>query len=44
MNKWVRFDEVLLPNIEDCYSSLNMGHITDADYEHAKKKYLKNLK
>ena len=43
MNTWERFDEVLLLNKEDFYSSLNIENITDTDYEHAKK-YLTNLK
>ena len=30
------FDELLLPNKEDFYSSLNMEGITDVDYRHAK--------
>ena len=37
MNNWERFDETLLPNKEDFYSSLNMEGITDVDYRHAKK-------
>ena len=37
MNSWERFDEILLPNKEDFYSSLSMESITDVDYRHAKK-------
>ena len=43
MDSWERFDETLLPNKEDFYSSLNMGDITDADCRHTKK-CLKNLR
>ena len=42
IHSWKRFDEKLLPNKEDFYSSLNMEGITDFDYRHAKK-YIKNL-
>ena len=44
MDSWERFDEILLPNKEDLYSSLNMEGITHVDYRNAKKKCLKNLK
>ena len=37
MDSWERFDEKLMPNKEDFYSSLNMKGITDIDYRHAKK-------
>ena len=37
MDSWERFDEILLPNKEDFYSSLNMECITVVDYRHAKK-------
>ena len=37
MDRWERFDEKLMPNKEDFYSSLNMKGITDIDYRHAKK-------
>ena len=43
MDSWERFDEVLLPNTEDCHNSLNMEGITDVDYRHGKN-FLKNLK
>ena len=43
MDSWERFDEALLPNKEDFYSSLNMEDITDADCRHTKK-CLKNLR
>ena len=42
MNNWERFDEILLPNKEDFYCSINTECITDADYRHAKN-CLKNL-
>ena len=31
MNTWERFDEVLLPNKEDFYSSLSTEEITGVD-------------
>ena len=34
MDSWERFDEMLLPNKEDFYSSSNMEGITDIDYRH----------
>ena len=37
MDSWERFDETLLPDKEAFYSSLNMEHITDADYRLAKR-------
>ena len=37
MNTWERFDETLLPNKEDFYSSLSMENITDDDYDQVKK-------
>ena len=39
MDSWKRFDETLLSNKEDFYSSLNM---IDVGYRHAKK-CIKNL-
>ena len=39
MDSWKRFDEALLPNKEDFYSSLNMEYITDFHYRHAKRMY-----
>ena len=39
MDSWKRFDETLLPNIEDFYSSLNMEDIADVDYRHERKAY-----
>ena len=42
MDSWKRFDETLLPNNEDFYSSLNMADITDVDYRYAKRVF-KNL-
>ena len=41
IDSWERFDETLLPNKEDCYSSLE--DITDVDYRYTKKCF-KNLK
>ena len=37
MDCWERFDEILLPNKEDFYNSLNMEDITGANYRHAKR-------
>ena len=37
MDSWKRFDESLLPVIEDFYSNLNIESITNADYTHAKR-------
>ena len=34
---WEKFDEILLPNKEGFYSSLNMESITDADYKYAER-------
>ena len=42
MDSWKIFDETLLPNKEDFYSSLNMEGITVVDYRHAKRVF-KNL-
>ena len=36
MDSWKRFDETLLPNKEDFYSSVNMEDIIDVDCRHAK--------
>ena len=36
-DNWNKFDETLLPNKEDFYSSLNMEDITDVDYMHTKR-------
>ena len=37
VDSWERFDQILLPNKEDFYSSLNMEGIRDVDYRHVKK-------
>ena len=37
MDSWKRFDETLLPNKKDFYSSINMEGITSVDYRHAKR-------
>ena len=37
MNDSEKSNETSLPKKEDFYSHLNMQHITDADYMHAKK-------
>ena len=43
MNSWERFNETLLPNKEDFYSSLNMEDTTDVDYRHARKCFYLHL-
>ena len=37
MDDWEKLNETLLPEKEDFYSHLNMKHITDADYTHARR-------
>ena len=37
MGSWERFNEILLPDKETFYSSLNMEDITDVDHSHAKR-------
>ena len=37
MDSWERFNETSLPEKEAFYSSLNMEHITEVDYRHAKR-------
>ena len=37
MDKIEKFDETKLPDMKDFYSKLNKTHISDKDYEHAKK-------
>ena len=37
MDSWERFDENTIPPKEAFYSELNLGGISDADYEHVKK-------
>ena len=39
MDSWERFDEVLLPDMEDFYSDQNMEDIAYVDYMHAKEVY-----
>ena len=34
---WEKFNEKSLPEKENFYSHINMEHITDADYTHAKR-------
>ena len=40
MGRWKKFDETLLPNKEDFYSSLNMEGITSVDYRHTKRVFI----
>ena len=37
MDNWEKLDETSLPSKESFYSELNLEHITDNDYKHAKK-------
>ena len=37
MDKWERFNEILLPENKEFYSNLNMKDIADVDYMHAKR-------
>ena len=37
IDSWERFDENKIPPKEAFYSELNLGNITDKDYEHVKK-------
>ena len=37
MDDWKNLNETSLPERKDIYIHLNMGHITDADYAHAKR-------
>ncbi|KAL9988589.1 hypothetical protein ACROYT_G003048 [Oculina patagonica] len=41
MDSWERFTETSLPEKEKFYSKLNDDHITDEEYDHAKRFYLK---
>ena len=47
MDHWEKFNEALLPEKKECYISLNMADITDADYKLAKRVWkdfeIKNL-
>ena len=44
MDYWEKFNEASSPEKEDFYSHLNMEDITDADYTHTKKEFVKILK
>ena len=37
IDDWKKFQETTLPEIQEFYSNLNMGKITDADYMHGKR-------
>ena len=37
MDDWENLNETSLPERKDIHIHLNMGHITDADYAHAKR-------
>ena len=37
MDDWKKLNETFLPEKEDFYSHLNMKHITDTDYTHARR-------
>ena len=36
MNEWEKFNETLLPEKEEFYTTLYMEDITDSDYSHVK--------
>ena len=36
MKQWERFDEISLPDKDKFYSELNLEHMTNEDYKHAK--------
>ena len=45
MDDWDRFNEEILPDKSDLYSSFNMEEISEIDYRHAKKVFNKfNIK
>ena len=44
MDDWEKFNETSLREKEDFYSHLNMEDITDADYAHTPKEFVKILK
>ena len=43
MDGWDKFNEELIPSKESFYSNLTLENITEVDYIHAKKTYLKRL-
>ena len=44
MDDWEKFSEEIFPEKENFYSQLDMEDITDADYVHAKRIFIKILK
>ena len=44
MGDWEKFNETILPEKEKAYSNLNMEDVTDADYMHKRKEFVKTLK
>ena len=44
MGDWEKFNETILPKKEKAYSNLNMEDVTDADYMHKRKEFVKTLK
>ena len=43
MDEWEKFNEISLAKKEDFYIILNVKEITDSDYNHVKKKFVKIL-
>ena len=43
MDEWEKFNEISLAKKEDFYVILNVKEITDSDYNHVKKEFVKIL-
>ena len=43
MDEWEKFNEISLAKKEDFYIILNVKEITDSDYNHVKKEFVKIL-
>ena len=44
MDDWDIFNETSFPEKEDSYSHLNMEDITDVDYAHTKRVWIKSVR